>query len=113
MSRVYAIESTPTLVGSVADHRFIAGPWNCAASSWRLALAFYTTRRRSSVPTWVGPLLSDLKAARGRVLVHVGAAQPAELHALAYAVNEALGARGTTYDLIEPPARKRLHRRTR
>ena len=26
MSRVYAIESTPTLLGSVADHRFIAGP---------------------------------------------------------------------------------------
>ena len=24
MSRVYAIESTPTLLGSVADHRFIA-----------------------------------------------------------------------------------------
>ena len=26
MSRVYAIEPTPTLFGSVADHRFIAGP---------------------------------------------------------------------------------------
>ena len=26
MSRVYAIESTPTLLGSVADHRFIADP---------------------------------------------------------------------------------------
>ena len=26
MSRVYAIEPTPTLIGSVADHRFIAGP---------------------------------------------------------------------------------------
>ena len=26
MSRIYAIEPTPTLIGSVADHRFIAGP---------------------------------------------------------------------------------------
>ena len=26
MSRVYAMESTPTLLGSVADHRFIAAP---------------------------------------------------------------------------------------
>ena len=26
MSRLYAIEPTPTLIGSVADHRFIAGP---------------------------------------------------------------------------------------
>jgi anaerobic selenocysteine-containing dehydrogenase len=46
--------------------------------------------------------VADLKAAHGRVLVHVGAAQPAELHALAHAMNEALGARGATYDLIEP-----------
>ena len=26
MSRIYAVEPTPTLIGSVADHRFIAGP---------------------------------------------------------------------------------------
>jgi len=26
MSRIYAIEPTPTLIGAVAEHRFIAGP---------------------------------------------------------------------------------------
>ena len=53
----------------------------------------HTGWRRSS-PT--------LKAARGRALVHVGPDQPAETHALAHAMNEALGARGPTFDLIEP-----------
>ena len=36
--------------------------------------------------------------------MHVGPDQPAELHALALAMNEALGARGITFDLIEPVA---------
>ena len=53
---------------------------------------------------WVAPLIADLQAAHGRALVHVGPDQPAELHALVHAMNEALGARGTTFDLIEPVA---------
>jgi molybdopterin-containing oxidoreductase family iron-sulfur binding subunit len=90
------------LIGSVADHRFIAGPAELRRIVMALAAGVLHNTPPDSGPTWVGPLLSDLKAARGRVLVHVGAAQPAELHALGHAMNEALGARGATYDLIEP-----------
>jgi MoCo/4Fe-4S cofactor protein with predicted Tat translocation signal len=106
MSRVYAIEPTPTLIGSVADHRFIAGPAEMRRIVMALAAGVLQDTPAVSAPTWVGPLVADLKAARGRVLVHVGAAQPAEVHAVAHVMNEALGARGATYDLIEPAARQ-------
>ncbi len=36
--------------------------------------------------------------------MHVGPEQPAALHALAHALNVALGGRGSTFDLIEPVA---------
>lgn len=53
MSRVYAIEPTPTLIGAVADHRFIAGPrdlrWIVAA----LADAILRNGRNSNAPGWV------------------------------------------------------------
>ncbi len=50
----------------------------------------------------MGAVADDLKAAHGRAFVHVGPDQPAETHALVHAMNEALGARGTTLDLIDP-----------
>ena len=43
-------------------------------------------------------------ANRGRALIHVGPDQPPETHALAHAMNERLGARGNTLELIAPVA---------
>ena len=102
MSRIYAIEPTPTLTGSVADHRFIAGPNELPLIIATLAGSILRNEHAASAPHWLAPLTADLKAARGRALVHVGPHQPAETHALALAMNEALGARGLTFDLIEP-----------
>ena len=102
MSRIYAIEPTPTLIGSVADHRFIAGPNELPLIVATLAGSILRNEHAASAPHWLAPLIADLKAARGRALVHVGPHQPAETHALAHAMNEALGARGLTFDLIEP-----------
>ena len=104
MSRVYAIEPTPTLIGSVADHRFIAGPAEMRRIVAALAAAVLHDTPPDVGPPWLGPLIADLKAARGRALVHVGRGQPAELHALAHAMNEALAARGSTYQLIDSVA---------
>ena len=104
MSRVYAIEPTPTLIGSVADHRFVAGPQDLHGIMNALAGGVLRGERSSAAPPWVAEVVADLKAAHGRGLVHVGPEQPAEFHALAHAINEALGARGATFDLIEPVA---------
>jgi molybdopterin-containing oxidoreductase family iron-sulfur binding subunit len=107
MSRVYALESTPTLVGAVADHRFIATPGETGGLLRALAARLSTPSERTSasdasLPAWFGPLVEDLKRSRGRALVHVGRAHPAALHALGHVVNESLNARGATFDLIEP-----------
>ncbi len=104
MSRVYAVEPTPTLLGSAADHRFIAGPRELHEIVTALAAGVLGTGRPGSVPGWVNAVVADLNRAHGRALVHVGPQQPAEMHALAHAMNERLGGRGSTFDLLEPVA---------
>ena len=101
MSRLYAVEATPTLIGSVADHRFIAGPKELHQVAMALAQAILQSASDSAAPDWVGKVAKDLIANHGRALVHIGPDQPAEMHALVHAINEKLGARGATLDLIE------------
>ncbi|MGH7248101.1 MAG: 4Fe-4S dicluster domain-containing protein, partial [Pseudomonadota bacterium] len=104
MSRIYAIEPTPTLTGSVADHRFIAGPRELHHIVMALTAGLLEDSPLSAAPDWVAKISADLMANRGRALVHAGPDQPAETHALVHAMNEALGARGNTLELIAPVA---------
>jgi MoCo/4Fe-4S cofactor protein with predicted Tat translocation signal len=103
-SRVYAVEPTPTLIGAVADHRFIAGPRDLHRIVGALAATVLQGAAPSGIPDWVGKVAADLSANRGHAFVHVGPDQPAEAHALVHAINEKLGARGATLELIEPVA---------
>ena len=103
MSRIYAIEPTPSLIGVAADHRFIAAPDDIARMTAILSDAVLRSHASAgSAPPWLGSVVDDLKAHRGRAFVHVGPHLPPELHALAHAMNEALGGRGNTFDVIEP-----------
>ncbi len=106
MSRVYAIEATPTLAGSVADHRLIIPPDEIVTALGSLAMAIKAAPDGfAPAPSpWLAAVVRDLVAHRGAALVHVGPELPAEAHVLAYAINEALGARGHTLDMIEPVA---------
>ena len=45
---------------------------------------------------WIAPLVKDLQANRGRSVVIAGDGQPAIVHALAHAMNDALGNVGAT-----------------
>jgi hypothetical protein len=65
-------------------------------------MVFHSAPAPSGAPPWLSYAADDLKAHRGHAFVHVGPHQPAELHALAHAMNEALGGRGHTFDVIEP-----------
>jgi MoCo/4Fe-4S cofactor protein with predicted Tat translocation signal len=100
MSRSYAIEPTPTLTGVAADHRFVTSPRDLVRIVPALAAAVLHGETPSDMPGWLAPLVAEMKAARGRTFVHAGPHQPAEVHALVHAMNEALGGRGTTYTLI-------------
>ena len=102
MSRIYAIEPTPTLTGAIADHRFIAGPRELHQIVMALAAGVLHDTSLSAAPDWMDDVIADLAANYGRALIHVGPEQPPETHALAHAMNEALGARGQTLELIAP-----------
>jgi MoCo/4Fe-4S cofactor protein with predicted Tat translocation signal len=101
MNRLYAVEPTPSATGSIADHRL---PLQSAAvGQFALAVAAaigVPGAASGSIPpeasAWVGPLVKDLQQHRGASLVVAGDAQPAAVHAVAHAVNQALGNVGRT-----------------
>jgi molybdopterin-containing oxidoreductase family iron-sulfur binding subunit len=106
--RLYVAEPLPTPTGSIADHRV-------AARASEIDTLARAVARRLGVqvaegdPAVVGrhrPFIEavarDLSAARGGAVVAVGPQQPASVHALAHAMNEALGAVGTTVELFDP-----------
>jgi len=101
MSRVYAVEPTPTLIGLAADHRFVAGPGDMHRTVVALRDALLHGAAPADGPPWVGEVVADLRAHRGRAFVHAGPQLPAETHALVHALNDVLGGRGTTYSLID------------
>ncbi|MBV8737529.1 MAG: TAT-variant-translocated molybdopterin oxidoreductase [Alphaproteobacteria bacterium] len=109
MSRIYAIESTPTLIGAKADHRLPLSPTELVATMRYLAAAtgagpsdWKQVQVREAA--WLDAAAQDLLQHHGRVLVHAGREQPVEIHLIADAINGALGAFGTTIRTIEPVA---------
>jgi molybdopterin-containing oxidoreductase family iron-sulfur binding subunit len=108
MNRLYAVESTATVTGIKADHRIAlkAGAIEAFARvvAGRLGVAGAgTATLPAPVPeALVAALVHDLEAHRGRALVLAGEEQPAVVHALAHAMNEALGNVGQTVTYTAP-----------
>jgi MoCo/4Fe-4S cofactor protein with predicted Tat translocation signal len=109
MSRVYAIESTPTLLGAKADHRMAMRPDEIVASLRQLAAWLgagpqeWGEQSGDEVRSaWLRAAADDLSRHRGRALVHAGREQPVEVHVLTDAINASLGAFGNTVRLIAP-----------
>jgi len=103
MSRLYAVEPTPSLTGAAADHRFIAGPRELHQALLALAAGILQSASPpSGTPDWVGAVIADLNANTGHALVHIGPDQPPEAHALVHAINDKLQAPGATQTLLTP-----------
>ncbi|MBS1211994.1 MAG: molybdopterin oxidoreductase, iron-sulfur binding subunit, partial [Proteobacteria bacterium] len=107
MSRLYAIESTPTLTGAMADHRLPlqAGYVEGAARAMARDLGMEIAQVVGKLPLpggWLAALATDLKRHAGECLVVAGDHQPAIVHALAHAMNERLGNFGRTVLHTEP-----------
>jgi MoCo/4Fe-4S cofactor protein with predicted Tat translocation signal len=64
-NRLYVAESTPTITGARADHRFVLGPR--ALQAFGTALASGT-----SLPGWPAQVLADLKRHPGNSLIFAG-----------------------------------------
>ncbi|HEX8186274.1 MAG TPA: TAT-variant-translocated molybdopterin oxidoreductase, partial [Blastocatellia bacterium] len=108
MSRLYAVESTMTNTGAAADHRLPVKPSEVeaiaraiaagvGAQSGQPAAAIEGERAR-----WVNAVIKDLLANRGASIVIVGDYQPPAVHALAHAMNQALGNAGSTVTFTDP-----------
>ena len=109
MSRIYAVESTPTLIGAKADHRLPLRPAEIAVAMRYLASSVGAgpqqwAQQQTPHAAWLAAAAQDLMQHKGRCLVHAGREQPAEVHLLADAINVALGAFGSTARAIEPVA---------
>ena len=104
MSRVYAAEPAPTPLGIAADHRFAVTPAALQAALRAIAASVLGGAAVSDAPEWVGPVLADLHAAGPRAFVHAGAALDPAAQALVHQINERLGGRGVSFDLLDPIA---------
>jgi len=111
MSRLYAVESNYSLTGCKADHRWAVAP--SAIGAWVVALAQEIGKQKAgSMPKPVADLVDAMPAIRGvavdsaavramaadllgagpgKSLVLAGPTQPAAVHALCIAINQALG----------------------
>jgi molybdopterin-containing oxidoreductase family iron-sulfur binding subunit len=100
-NRLYVVESSPTNTGTKADHRLPLPASDVDAFARAVASQLGVgSAGAATVPPaaerWIGPLVKDLQAARGRSLVIAGEGQPPAVHVLAHAMNESLGNVGAT-----------------
>ncbi|MGO9036869.1 MAG: 4Fe-4S dicluster domain-containing protein [Steroidobacteraceae bacterium] len=105
--RLYVVECTPTLTGSFADHRYAArfGQIEAVARALAQAIGLPVVGAVDAAVLPNGALAAcarDLKLNAGHALVVVGDAQPPVVHALAHAMNEALGNVGRTVNYSAP-----------
>ncbi len=123
MLRTWAFESTPTLAGSAADHRFALRAEQILpfllALEHRIGAALAGKNPPFQGPAGAAPtggfldeqryvralekLAAELVERRGEALVVVGPRQPAVVHAVAHRLNAALGNTGRTLVMTEEP----------
>lgn len=107
MNRLYVVESRMTLMGSKADHRLTIKPSQMVEVAKAIAKAVGVAgadSRYTENVDWIAAMARDLAANRGRSLVVAGDDQPPAVHAIAHAINAALGSVGETVIYTEPLA---------
>jgi MoCo/4Fe-4S cofactor protein with predicted Tat translocation signal len=99
MNRLYVVEPTPSVTGATADHRLPLRASDVGLFARALA-AKLGLGGSAAVPAgaekWLDAVAKDLQKHKGASLVVAGEQQSAEVHALAHAINAALGNVGST-----------------
>ncbi|MBK6749912.1 MAG: 4Fe-4S dicluster domain-containing protein [Acidobacteria bacterium] len=112
ISRLYSIETTVTLTGAKADHRIGVKPSHMSEIAKAVAKAVGVAGATSTYTenaAWIAAMAKDLVEHKGKSLVVAGNNQPPIVHALAHAMNAALGNAGQTVvytDSVSPGADK-------
>jgi len=98
LNRLYAIESAFSLTGGMADHRLRVAPSQVASVAGQIARELGVSVPSDLVPitdpklrNWIIQMVKDLRENAGRVAVIAGSRQPAAVHHLTLAINNALG----------------------
>ncbi len=107
LSRIYAVEGVPTLVGAMADHRWPVRSSKILDVAKALAAKLGITGAAGSLPHGIDDkaltsVANDLMSSKGKGIVIAGAHQPAAVHALVHAINAALDNSGATVLHLEP-----------
>ncbi len=105
ISRLYSIETTVTLTGAKADHRIGVKPSQMAEIAKAVAKAVGVAGATSTYTenaAWIAAMAKDLVEHKGKSLVVAGNNQPPIVHALAHAMNAALGNAGQTVVYTDP-----------
>jgi MoCo/4Fe-4S cofactor protein with predicted Tat translocation signal len=101
--RLYAIESGPSVSGSLADHHLPVKSSAIPGIAYQLAKACGAAAPdvAGSAPAWLDAVVQDLNNSKGRSVVIPGEFQPESVHLAAYAINAALGNAGKTVRVLE------------
>jgi MoCo/4Fe-4S cofactor protein with predicted Tat translocation signal len=106
--RLYAAETMPTSTGARADHRIPMAPSQMEALARALATSVGVSGSIGAgefsreTQTWLQAVRTELQSHRGSSLVVAGDSQAPVIHALAYAMNAALGNVGQTVFYTDP-----------
>ena len=106
MSRLYVIESSLSLTGSMADHRIPARSEDVALFAEALASFLGAEHSSRNIPLeWskqLDAIVADLNANKGQSIVIAGESKPPEVYLLVHAINATLGNVGKTVYYTEP-----------
>jgi len=101
MNRLYVIESSVTVTGTAADHRFAIRPGDMIPALERLLAA--VAGPAAAGETWIEAIARDLRAHTGRSVVVAGPHALAGVRAIALEINKALGNVGRTLWFTRSP----------
>jgi molybdopterin-containing oxidoreductase family iron-sulfur binding subunit len=109
MNRLYMAESSSTITGAMADHRFPTRPQAIASMVRSVADALGLDVSASpalsdDAADWVDAVVQDLQDHTGSALVTAGPTMPPDIHTLVHQMNEILGGIGSTVEYIPPVA---------
>jgi len=105
MNRLYVAESSPSTTGGKADHRLVLRPSEVDSLARYLAsklgVAAQGGHLSDQQQKWADAVAADLLQHKGKCLVVPGEFQSPAVHALAHAMNAALGNVGQTVTYID------------
>ena len=105
MNRLYVVETTPSNTGAMGDHTWVIKPSELEAIAKSIAAGVVSQSPTGTATVnlpWIEPLVRDLQQHRGASIVLAGNGQPPIIHALAHAMNNALGNVGKTVFHTDP-----------